>query len=323
MTYLFDGPWKEVLDHLFPRMTAFLFPDVHSAVDWSIPLVSRDKELQRLSRQGYAERRRGVRYLDKLVEVRLRAGDPGLLLLHLECQNERDPDFPRRMFCYNGLIRERYQKPVLSLAVLGDGDPRWRPDHYRDTSLGYGSVFTFPVAKLLAFEARATARVPDPNPFALVVAAHLKALQTPGKKERSQRAADKVALLRAALNRHDDKHEIQALLTFIDWVLYLPDELDKTVDEALDILLEEGGMAHMMYRERKARDEGIALGRNEGIALGRRETLSRLLCRRFGTLPPWAESCIADAAPQELALMLDRILEQPTLEGVLHPNPAD
>ena len=78
-------------------------------------------------------------------------------------------------------------------------------------------------------------------------------------------------------------------------------------------------MAHMMYRERKARDEGIALGRHEG----RRETLSRLLCRRFGTLPPWAESCIADAAPQELALMLDRILEQPTLEGVLHPNPAD
>jgi flagellar biosynthesis/type III secretory pathway protein FliH len=34
----FDNPWKEMLEHAFPELMAFYFPDAHARIDWMMRL---------------------------------------------------------------------------------------------------------------------------------------------------------------------------------------------------------------------------------------------------------------------------------------------
>lgn len=60
-------------------------------------------------------------------------GEEAWLLLHIELQSQMDSGFPKRMFIYHYRIYDRYDREVVSLAVLGDEQPNWRPTEY-----GYG-----------------------------------------------------------------------------------------------------------------------------------------------------------------------------------------
>jgi hypothetical protein len=49
------------------------------------------------------------------------------LLIHFEMQGKKEQAFPERMFIYAYRIYDRYRRPVISLAILCDDDPQWRP----------------------------------------------------------------------------------------------------------------------------------------------------------------------------------------------------
>lgn len=110
-----DSPWKEFLDAFLQPFLEFGFPDLHDAIDWSKPVVARDKELQQIAPVSDA----GVRTVDKLVDVRLLNGDSKWLLIHVEVQSQRIEKFSERMFVYYYRIRDKYDKPLVSLAVPG------------------------------------------------------------------------------------------------------------------------------------------------------------------------------------------------------------
>lgn len=58
-------------------------------------------------------------------------------------------------------------------------------------------------------------------------------------------------------------------------------------------------------------------GRQEGEAT----LLRRLLIRRFGVLPAWAEQWVLQATTEQLETWGDQVLEAATLTGVLgHPG---
>ena len=62
-------------------------------------------------------------------------------------------------------------------------------------------------------------------------------------------------------------------------------------------------------------------GRQEGRQEGEAALLRRLLVRRFGALPAWAEENLARASIEELETWGDRVLEAATLIEVLgHPG---
>jgi len=64
--------------------------------------------------------------------------------------------------------------------------------------------------------------------------------------------------------------------------------------------------------------EGRLEGRQEGEVL----LLRRLLIRRFGPLPPWAEERLAQASAEQVETWGDRVLEAATLTEVLGPPGA-
>ena len=53
---------------------------------------------------------------------------------------------------------------------------------------------------------------------------------------------------------------------------------------------------------------------------GKAEGLKRLLARRFGPLPPWAEARIATASPAQLDAWIDDLLDADSLTTLIGPQ---
>lgn len=129
----FDSPWKEALEFYFPAFLALFFPRIHADIDWSRGHFFLDKELQRIMPKGGS----GRQYVDKLVKVWWTDGNEAWVLIHVEVQTQRETEFPKRMYDYNTRLADRYNRTVVSLAVLADDDPDWRPDHYDAALVGW------------------------------------------------------------------------------------------------------------------------------------------------------------------------------------------
>jgi len=73
------------------------------------------------------------------------------LLIHIEIQVSRDGRFEKRMYIYAYRLFDKYDHEVVSLAILGDDEEGWRPDHYAMGRFGCRTEFTFPAIKLLDY----------------------------------------------------------------------------------------------------------------------------------------------------------------------------
>ena len=81
--------------------------------------------------------------------------------------------------------------------------------------------------------------------------------------------------------------------------------------------------AGRMEGRMEGRVEGRVEGRMEGRLEGEIGVLTRLLSRRFGPLPTWAETRLNAATEQALADWTDAVLDAARLTDVLGPPPAD
>jgi hypothetical protein len=125
----YDSPWKDALQAYFRSAIEFFFPTTAALIDWRKPYEFLDKEFQQIAREA----EQGRRYADKLAKVWLKRGGEAWLLLHIEIQEKSEAHFAERMFTYNLRIFDRFHRPTISLAVLCDGNPKWRPNHCDDS----------------------------------------------------------------------------------------------------------------------------------------------------------------------------------------------
>jgi hypothetical protein len=114
-----DSPWKDLIDAAFEEFLHFFAPVAAADIDWSHAPVALDTELQALAVGAEL----GRRYADKLVRVRRRSGDDVYVLVHVEVQGRRDPQFAARMAEYRRRIESRWDRPVFSMAILADDGP--------------------------------------------------------------------------------------------------------------------------------------------------------------------------------------------------------
>jgi len=224
----YDSPWKEALDLYFQAFLALLFPHIHRDIDWSRGFEMLDKELQQLLPKAA----QGRRTVDKLVKVWRRNGTEAWVLIHIEVQTRRERGFGRRMFIYNSRIADRYNREVVSLAVLADDNPSWRPDHYEWELWGCRKRMEFPPVKLLDFTSRAAELEDDSNPFAKVVLAHLKALET--RRDAEDRRAWKFRLVRGLYERGFHAEDVRQLFRLIDWLMELPQPVQQAFRQEVD-----------------------------------------------------------------------------------------
>src|SRR6266508_3710701 len=59
-----------------------------------------------------------------------RDGVAAWVLIHIEIQSQNQTDFAQRMFQYHYRLRDRFEHAVVSIAMLADDRPNWRPETY-------------------------------------------------------------------------------------------------------------------------------------------------------------------------------------------------
>ena len=166
----------------------------------------------------------GKRLVDKVAKVWLLDGEEAWILVHVEVQGHYDKEFAKRMYTYNYRLFDRHKQRVISLAVLADEEVNWRPSNYSYELGGCRVSLEFPIVKLLEYEAQWETLEEAPNPFGVVVMAHLRTKATHRNPE--SRLQWKLSLTRRLFERGYNRQDILGLFRFIDWVMVLPNELE-------------------------------------------------------------------------------------------------
>ncbi len=268
----YDSPWKEALEIYFQEFIQFFFPQAYEDIDWNRPYETLDQELQQLAQDATL----GKRLADKLVKVWLKTGIETIVIIHIEIQGEYESNFAQRMFIYNYRIYDKfYQKntEVISLAVLGDESQTWKPTRYNYDRWGFSMTMEFPVVKLLDYKLEELEA--ENNPFAIIVAAHLKTKST--KKNPQGRLQQKFNLIKKLYEKGYQKQDILRLFRLIDWMMVLPEELTQNFKQQLADYEEEKKVPYITSIER--------LGMEKGEIGMLKESIIELLEFKFSSIP--------------------------------------
>ena len=279
----YDSPWKEALGDYFESFLTFFFPQVYSLIDWSQPPQSLEKELQQIAPASES----GSRVADKLFQVWLRDKREVWVLVHIEVQSQEESKFAQRMYIYSYRAFDLYQRPVISLAVLGDERNNWRPSSYGWSFGGCELSLKFPIVKLLDYQAQWQNLEQNTNPFAVIAMAHLKTKATTGKPQ--EREQWKWSLVRGLYDRGYDREKIIKLFQVIDRMMALPQELQQSFEDKLTRYEEERQMPLLSRMEERGLEQGLEQGTRQGLEQGTRQTLQsniiRILQIRFEIVP--------------------------------------
>ncbi len=235
----------------------------------------------------------GRRLADTLVQVWRRDGIDVWVLIHIEVQGTPERDFAQRMFVYYYRIFDRYERPIMSVAILADEQADWRPTRFGQELWGCAVEMRYPIVKLLDWRARDEELAASVNPFAVVVRAYLAAQETAGAAEARGRA--KIGLIRGLYGQGHERGLVLELLRLIDWLVALPPEQERLVAQELEQIEEEQRMAYVTSWERM------------GLVDGQRMALLKMVRARFGTVPEALERHIGAANQETLDHLIDRI----------------
>ena len=335
----YDRAWKGMLDAYLQAFLAFYFPNLEKLVDWEHPPEILDTTLPAPpsaasdnapasetpaseATAGEASKREaskpGELRVDKFFKVRMLPDrEPEDSLLHIEVQGDPETGFPRRMYVYNGRAFDRFGLPVLSMALLADVDPNWRPaEEYGWRRGSCRALLEFATAKLIDYDW--SELTTTSNPFGLASMAHrwAKATRARNLTAAEERLAKKLEVTRLLYAKGLPEREHVNLLRFIDLVLKLPKALARKywaeVQQMEDRTMEEAFLASF---EVEAMEKGLEKGLEKG-RLRQMAMVKRHLERLYGDLPPWVVERLQRATVDQLDLWGDRLFDAPTIEKI-------
>ncbi|MCS7300794.1 MAG: hypothetical protein NZ556_04485 [Fimbriimonadales bacterium] len=319
----FDLWWKWFLRQFLKEFLALVAPDLHALIDWTRGVEFIDKELLPASPKSRSRRL----YVDCLFKVYLNTGEAQLLLIHIEVQAQREALFPKRMFRYFARLFLEYDLPILSLAVLVDEHPRWRPDTFEYAFGGCELRFKFRVVKLIELDRAQLEQ--SRNPASIVLLAFLRARETEGDMNLRLEARKQLAIL--ARERGYNEWLIARLDELLEGIMQLPEILEKEYERALEEYKQLKGSPFISAAERiglrqgllegyqegradglaQGRAEGLEQGRAEGLVQGRAESarnlLGRLLKAKYGSV---ADEIIPQLDSFTNAALLEQLFEE-------------
>lgn len=306
----YDTPWKDLLDRFFEAFMAFFFSEAHAQIDWMSGYEFLDKELQKIT----ADAAIGRRAVDKLVKVWLKSGSEMVVLTHCEVQGNREPDFEKRIYTYHHRIRDRFDESVATFVVLTDRHRRWRPKEYKHEALGTKLSLRFSVAKVLDYGNRWEELEQDRNPFSIVVMAHLRLLET--GKNPQRRLKWKLILTKMLYDRGYTEREVIDLFRFLDWMFFLPEDLQREYRINIEEFEEERKMPYVTTIERMGIEKGRVEGRVEGAMEANEDFAFYFLQRQFGPLSDETKTMIHSLSLEHLTQLSRAMFDFKSLDDL-------
>jgi hypothetical protein len=169
---------------------------------------------------------------------------------------------------------------VVSLAVLGDEQPNWRPTQFSYGRWGSEMRLRFPIIKLLDYTWETLES--NDNPFAVVVMAHRKTQAT--TQSARERLQWKLRLIKGLYSRGYSREDILEIFGILDRMMRLPEPLELTFRDEIREFEEENQMPYISSIER--------IGRQEGQHEKAKNLIQSLLRSRFGVLDEQLSSII-------------------------------
>jgi hypothetical protein len=132
----------------------------------------------------------------------------------------------------------------------------------------------------------------------------------------------KFRIIRHAYDRGYQRQDILSLFHFIDWMMRLPDDLEKAWIAQVEQMEAERHMDYVTSVERfaiqKGRDEGQEEGRETAIRL-----LLRLLTHRFGEVPEGLQTRLHSLTLAQTEQFMDLALISPSMATFAEQLPID
>ena len=146
-----------------------------------------------------------------------------------------------------------------------------------------------PMVKIIDFKNKKELREKpetSSNPMAMVVKAQLQRYELK-KADNKKKSSVKWELIRQCNESGYSKDDIRVLLKFIDWLIRLPEGLNRQLSRKIEKLEEDYKMPYVTSWERIAKKEGVKIGEERGVKIGEErgvrkekiETARRLLNR--------------------------------------------
>lgn len=325
-----DSPWKFILARFFQSFMEFCFPQLAVQIDWKKGYETLDKELQKIVHDAQT----GKRIADMLFKIWMKNGEEKWILIHLEIQSQKQESFSHRMFTYNYRTYDRYQKPVVSVALFLDEDLDWRPNSFEiqdPFSKQPFLQFYYRVVKLLDYLPRKKELYERNDLFSLVFLAQLSVMET--KKDPIERFQNKMSLAKALLKRGLSRETTSELYKFFDWVMILPDDLMLTYKEQIKQMEEQEAtlwetpyvstfekVARIEGRRaglKEGREKGLKEGLKEGYKEGLKSVFDKQLRRRFPyTVTAKHLHLINDADSDTLSIWMEQFVDAQNIEEV-------
>ncbi len=310
----YDSPWRKIMDRYFPDFMKLCWPEKYALIDWERGYKMLDQALLKIDKKAAL----GNQVVDKLVELYCRDGEVTYLILHIEIQKNQRSNFEQRMFQYRYRLRDLYDQPIASLAILIDNDLNWRPNVYSESLWGSSIEMRFPILKLADYREQVEDLKKANNRFAPVILAQLAANETAQSAE--TRLVRKIELTRCLYNHGWEREDILSLYSFLDWVLGLPEPLELHYNQEILNIEETLQVEYVTSAERvgmqKGLERGLEQGLEQGIQRGEGLLLVDLLEQKFGAVPPDYRAKIEAADSKTLLEWGRRLLNSHTLKDL-------
>jgi len=278
----YDSAWKKVIEQFFKDFLEFFFPDIYHAIDFTKEIHFLDKELQEID----PDSNMGDRAADVLVKVHLKNGNLTYIciIIHIEVQSQAKPGFMERMFIY---FYRGYDKmvekniPMISVAILADDNPNYRPDEYYFSLFGFEMRMKIPVVKILDYKLKKELRdklESTTNPMSMIVKAQLKSHEIK-KADNDTKFEVTKELIRQCYQHGYSKEDTRQVMNFFDWVIRLPEPYKNRLKEVIRKIEEEFKMEYIPIWLRDERKEGEKIGEKIGIEKKAKETAKELIKR--------------------------------------------
>jgi len=206
---------------VFHDLLRFLFPDADRVFDLKAPVEFMDKELAQLCAEPKGKAT--IRFVDKLVKVKLKNRPRAYALIHLEIQGQTKtkerPFFGERMFRYFNLIFAKHPySPLASIAIFTGKDGHLLSKGYTYSFMGTRLPYRCNTINIRDHSDELLGA--SANPFAWSLFVARQALL--GGRDREKRLLEKKWFLFRKLydNGLFDDRKLQAILVFMED--YLP-----------------------------------------------------------------------------------------------------
>lgn len=312
----YDGAWKEALRLHLRAFVEKCFPALSDLIDWSCEPEWLDKEIGQIIGQA-GQRNREV---DLLFKVRLKSGREQWIYCHLEIQTSYEADFELRVDLYNAGLKWLFRQDVLTLVILADLRPRWRPCERVFELAEFESRIRFPICKVL--DRLETDWAEDVSLPVQVARAQIAALRTASDPE--ARFQVKTQLVRNLYTAGYNAADLRELFRLIDWMMHLRLDLSRRFDTELNDFEKELHMPYVTSTERNAEARGLEQGLEQGLERGRLQgreqgsitLLLRLLTRRCGALPEELDGEVRQLSLEQSQCLGEALLDFEGLDDV-------